>query len=58
MKTCENGKMGSATIFRDTSIPIYEYTPHVREAIQCIQKGIFFKELDIDFLKKNGVYML
>lgn len=33
-------------------------TPHVREAIQCIQKGIFFKELSIDYLKERGLYIL
>ncbi len=29
-------------------------TPHVRNAIECWQKGIFFQELDRDFLKMNG----
>lgn len=34
------------------------FTPHVREAINCIKKGVFFKELDINFLKESGTYML
>jgi len=33
-------------------------TPHVRDAFECMQKGIFYKELDFTFLKNNGVYML
>jgi len=33
-------------------------TPHVRDAIECMQKGIFFKELSLDFLKEHGLYML
>ena len=33
-------------------------TPHVRQAIDCIQQGIIYSELDLDFLKKHGRYML
>ncbi len=33
-------------------------TPHVRDAFECVQKGIFYKELGISFLKKNGLYTL
>ncbi|MEK7453137.1 MAG: NUDIX domain-containing protein [Patescibacteria group bacterium] len=33
-------------------------TPHVREAMQCIKRGTFFKELGIDYLKEKGLYML
>lgn len=33
-------------------------TFHVREAIDCIQKGIFFKEISVDVLKKKGIYIL
>lgn len=33
-------------------------TFHVREALDCIQKGIFFKEIDIDALKERGLYKL
>ena len=32
--------------------------PHVRDAMECMQKNIFFKEIGIDFLKANGVYLL
>jgi len=32
-------------------------TFHVRDAMECMQKGIFFKEFDIDLLKKHGLYM-
>jgi len=34
------------------------FTPHVKDALECVGKGIFFKELDISFLKKNGLYLL
>jgi mutator protein MutT len=33
-------------------------TPHVKDAIECVQKGVFYKELDITFLKKTGLYQL
>ncbi len=33
-------------------------TPHVRDAIECVQKGLFYKELDVAFLKEHGLYML
>lgn len=33
-------------------------TPHVREAMESINKGIFFKELGVDFLKERGLYLL
>lgn len=33
-------------------------TTHVKDAIECMHKGIFFKELDIAFLKEHGLYML
>ena len=33
-------------------------TPHVREAFECIQKGIFYMELGIDYLKEKGLYEL
>ncbi|MDO8518190.1 MAG: NUDIX domain-containing protein [bacterium] len=33
-------------------------TAHVRDALECMQKGIFFKELGIPFLKEHGLYML
>ena len=32
--------------------------PHMKDAIECIQKGIFYKELDLAFLKAQGVYLL
>lgn len=32
--------------------------PHVREAFECMKKGIFYKELGISFLKKHGLYKL
>ena len=32
--------------------------PVVQDAIKCIRKGIFFKELGIPFLKENGLWML
>jgi 8-oxo-dGTP diphosphatase len=32
--------------------------PHVLDALECIQQGIFYKELGIPFLKKHGLYML
>lgn len=33
-------------------------TPYVREAFECMRKGIFFKELGVDFLKSHGLYLL
>jgi len=33
-------------------------TAHVRDAFECMQKGIFFKELGLDFLKQKGLYQL
>ena len=33
-------------------------SPHMRDAIDCISKGIFFKELGIPFLKQHGLYEL
>lgn len=33
-------------------------TPHVRDAMECMKKGVFFKELGVDFLKKHGLYQL
>lgn len=33
-------------------------TPHVRDAFECMQKGIFYKELGIQYLKEHGQYML
>ncbi len=33
-------------------------TFHVREALECIQKGIFFKEINIDILKEKELYKL
>src|SRR3990167_7612133 len=29
-------------------------TPHVRDAAECMREGVFFKELGIDFLKKES----
>jgi len=31
-------------------------TPHVKVAIECIEKGQFYSELNVDFLKKSGLY--
>ncbi len=31
-------------------------TAHVRDAFECIQKGIMYKELDLEFLKLHGLY--
>ena len=33
-------------------------TPHVRDAMECMQKGIFYKELGFDWLKEKGLYTL
>src|SRR3989338_11456717 len=33
-------------------------TFHVREALECIQERIFFKEINIDILKEKGLYKL
>jgi 8-oxo-dGTP pyrophosphatase MutT (NUDIX family) len=33
-------------------------TPHVRDAFNCMRDGIKFKQLGIDYLKANGVYLL
>ncbi|OGZ67866.1 MAG: hypothetical protein A3D35_00705 [Candidatus Staskawiczbacteria bacterium RIFCSPHIGHO2_02_FULL_34_9] len=33
-------------------------TFHVREAIRCIQRGIFYNEIGVDVLKEKGLYML
>jgi 8-oxo-dGTP diphosphatase len=33
-------------------------TPHVRNAMECMDKGIGFKELNIQWLKENGLYKL
>ncbi len=32
--------------------------PHVRDALECIATGVPFRELNIDWLKKEGVYLL
>jgi len=31
---------------------------HMKDAIECMQKGIFYKELDLAFLKAHGLYTL
>lgn len=41
--------------FLPSNIPV-NTTPHVRVAIECIEKGETFSELSIDFLKKSGMY--
>lgn len=33
-------------------------TPHVRHIIYAVQEGVAFSELDVGWLKKNGVWML
>lgn len=33
-------------------------TPHVRVAIECIEKGEPFSELSMDFLRESGMYIL
>lgn len=33
-------------------------TAHVRDALECMQNSIVFKELGVDFLKAEGLYML
>lgn len=33
-------------------------TPHVRVAIECVEKGEMFSELTFDFLKESGMYNL
>jgi 8-oxo-dGTP diphosphatase len=33
-------------------------SPHVRDAMECMQKGVFFRELDVNWLKEKGTYML
>jgi 8-oxo-dGTP pyrophosphatase MutT (NUDIX family) len=33
-------------------------TPHVRRIIEDISEGITYSEIDIDFLKNEGVYLL
>lgn len=33
-------------------------SPHVHDAIECIQKGVFFRELGVSWLKEKGTYML
>ncbi len=32
--------------------------PHIRNAFECMQMGVFYKELSIDWLKERGLYML
>jgi mutator protein MutT len=32
--------------------------PIIKDAVACIRKGIFFKELDVSFLKENSLWML
>lgn len=32
--------------------------PHVRDAMECMQKGVFYKELGLPYLKENGLYKL
>lgn len=31
-------------------------TPHVKDAIESYRKGVFFKELGLDFIKTNALY--
>ncbi len=33
-------------------------TPHVRDAFECMQHGIFFKELGTSFLKAKGLWKI
>lgn len=33
-------------------------TTHVRDAMECMSSGIFFKELGVSWLKENGLYQL
>lgn len=32
--------------------------PGCRDAMECMQKGIFYKELGTDWLKEKGLYTL
>ena len=34
------------------------FTPHVRVAIECAGRGEFFSELNLDFLKSSGLYVI
>jgi hypothetical protein len=33
-------------------------TLHIKEAFKALKKGAFYKEIDLDLLKKNGLYTL
>lgn len=33
-------------------------TPHVKNAIACVERGEYFSELNLDFLKASGMYGL
>ena len=33
-------------------------TPHVRDAFECIDKGLIFQELGVQWLKEKGVYQV
>jgi 8-oxo-dGTP pyrophosphatase MutT (NUDIX family) len=52
---CEPDKCDDLIWVEPHAIP-ENTTPHVRVAIECIEKKQPFSELDIDFLKKTGMY--
>lgn len=33
-------------------------SPHVRDALECVRDGVFYKELDTDWHKERGLYQL
>jgi mutator protein MutT len=52
---CEPGKCDDLIWVSTSALP-ENTTPHVRVALECIEKGQPFSELSVAFLKQSGMY--
>ena len=57
IKNMEPSKCDDLNWFYWNNLP-ENMTFHVREALECIRKGVFFNEIGINTLKEKGLYKL
>lgn len=56
VKNCEPEKCDDIIWVLPNNLP-ENTTPHVKVAIECIERGEYFSELSVAFLKESGMYI-
>lgn len=54
---CEPKKCDDLQWVKPSDLPS-NFTPHVRVAIECIERGEYFSELSLEFMRSTGMYTL